>query len=259
MHDRLLVPPLWFDRYWRNCPPGMTIKCQLSEPVLLFCRRNIAERHENRVGRMVVASVERLQTLVSQFRNVARVTATVVVISGNGIEHFLDRLVQHGMRRTAVTFHLIVDNTLVDQRRIRVIRHFKLNPVAFLGKIKAVESREEHSIEVNLHKIEVILAALAGKGVSRIVAGREGIHKGVERTPDHEEKGIPDREFFTAAECGVFEDMRDAGRIFRYRTQGQHEDVFDIVGTQVIMLGARLVIVLLNRQVERGYRSLPDQ
>ncbi len=178
---------------------------QFFEAFLVLAGGNVAIGHEDGVARVVVGLVEGLELLIAQVRYVRRITAAVVVVGG-GREQVLAQLVpDQGRGRTHGALHFVVNDALVLERRIRIVRFGELQAVTFLGEIQLIQCREEDGIEVDLKQVVEILAVLAGKGVGSPVAARESVHEGVQGAADHHEEGITHREFAAAAQRGVFQ------------------------------------------------------
>ncbi len=79
--------------------------------------------------------VKRLQLFMGKIRDTLRVTATVVVIGGGGVEIFTQGMPKGGWHRTHGALHFIKDYTFIHKWRFRVVWLGKLYPVAFLSKI----------------------------------------------------------------------------------------------------------------------------
>ena len=85
--------------------------------------------------------------------------------------------------------------------------------MTFLGKIQLIQTREEYRIQVDVHQIEEIFPVLTGKRISSVIAGGERIHKRIQRTPNHQKKGITNRIAFATAQSRMLKYVGDTGRI----------------------------------------------
>ena len=129
--------------------------------------------------------VKPFQLFVSKLRDNGRVTATIIVICRFRVESFLNSLIKYRNRRTGSAFHLVIDHSFLNQRRIGVVRLFKFQPVAFLRKIEGVKVTEENCVKINLQKIEVILLVLTSERIRCKVARCKSIHKSIQRSSKH--------------------------------------------------------------------------
>src|SRR5438093_101435 len=78
---------------------------------------------------------------------------------------------------------------------------------------RAVESREEGRVEVDLEEVLVVPGVAGAEQVHRPVGARERVHECREGAAGHAEEGVADRETLRAGEDDVLEDVRDTGRV----------------------------------------------
>ncbi len=202
---------------------------------------------------MVVAGVKGLELLVAEIENGFGVAAAVVVIGGGRKQPALQRQPQALHRRAERAFHFVEHHALERQFRIRIVGVGEFQPVAFLGEIPFVQQRKKGRVQINIQQVVEILFVLTGEGVGGPIAAGEGVHEGVERTPDHHEKRIAHRIAPAAAQRGVFENVRHAGRILRHGQKSHHEGVVRVVGGEVqVPRAGGGVAVFLKVQLEGG-------
>ena len=155
-------------------------------------------------------------------------------------------------RRTHRAFHLVVDDTFVNQWRRRIRRALEFNPVTFLSKIHFVQLGEEHRVHINRQQIIEILTVFGSKRIRRPVAAGKGVHKGVQRTPDHHEERIAYRIAFTAAERCMLENMRHPGRIHRESAKRHEEHILVVLRRKMQMCRpCFLVAIFFHIDVQR--------
>ena len=225
---------------------------QFLELLMVLPGWNVAVGGKNGVARVVMVFVKLHQVIVGQINNMIRLTATVVVVGGGREQVAGQVLPQLGGRRTHGPFHLVVDHASVYQVAARVIRFVEFQAVAFLGKIQRVQLGEKHRIQVHRQQVVKVLAVHAGKRIGGPVAAGEGVHKGVQRTPDHHEKRISDRITFATTQRRVLKNMSHPGGIHREGAQRHEEDVLVVVRRQMKVAGAGfLMAIFLNLKVQR--------
>ena len=223
----------------------------LLEGGLVPVRRHIAKGHEYRVAGMVVGAIELLELLVAQIRNVFRLAAAVEVVGIAGKQVVAEGLPQGAGHRAHCAFHFIEDHTLEQQLAVRVTRFREFQPVTFLGEIQRVQPGEEHGVQVDIQQVVEVLRVLTRKRVCSPVAAGERVHEGVERAPQHQEKRVPHRVSFAAAQGGVLQNVGNTGGIFGYCTQGHQEYVLAVVRGQVVVRSAGFPVhELLDVKVE---------
>ena len=235
---------------WQRLEPAQGLRL---EAFLMLGGGNVAVGQENGVRGMVVAGVEGLELGVGQIGNGLGIAAAVVVIGGGRKQPALQRMAQPLSRRTQRALHLVEHDALEHQFRTGIVGLGEFQPVAFLGEVAFVQQREERRVEIDIQQVVEILFVLAGERVGGPVAAGEGVHEGVERTPDHHEERIAHRVTLAAAQRGVFEDVGHAGRVLGHGQEGDHEGVVRIVGGEMEMPGAGgAVTVFLEFQPQGG-------
>ncbi len=192
---------VFLDRHWRGVAllvghRDVHLQCLEArqrarlEALVQLGHRDVAVAHEHRVARVVVRAVELAQPLVGEIRDVLRIAARVVVIGGVREQVPGQRLPQRARDRAHRALHLVVDDTLVLQRRRGIRGRGELQAVAFLREVVGIEAREEHRVEVDVEQVEEVLAVLAREGVGSPVAAGERVHEGVQRAARHHEEGV---------------------------------------------------------------------
>lgn len=178
-----------------------------------------------------------------------RIAAGIVVIGGGREQVLVQRLIEDAVRRAQRALHLVEHHTLVNQR-LAICRRLDAN--ALLGEIERMDVRKKHRIQIHLQEVVEILAVLAGKRIRRPVAGREGIHEGVERAPDHQKERIAHREAFRTTKHGVLQNVRNAGGVLGHGLERYQKDILRIVRGQMQMARAGSTVAILT---ERGLQS----
>ncbi len=184
------------------------------------------------------------ELLISQIRNIFRLATTVVMIGRCRIQMFAQGLPEYAHRRTHRAFHFIEYHTLEFQFTIRVIRCFEFNAMSFLHKIEFVETSEKHCIKIHIQQIIKIFFVLTGKRIRGPVTTGERVHKGIQRTADHHEERIAHRVMFAATQSRVFKNMRDPGGIHRHGAKRHQENIFLVIGINMIMQRAGLAVAV---------------
>ncbi len=165
--------------------------------LLMMNRRQVAVGHEDRIARMIVPSVKRLEIVVTEVRNVLGIASRVVVIGDGRKQRRLQTLVQRAQRRAHGTLHLVVNHPFVNQITAPIARLGELDPMTLLSKVEGVELREKDRIQIYRQEVVEVFHVAAGEGVGGPVAGGEGIHERVERPANHHEERIAHREALT--------------------------------------------------------------
>ena len=89
-------------------------QCFFFKHALMHTCLNIAKRHKDSIGRVIVAAVERLQLRVSQVRNMLWIAATVVVIGAGRKKVFAQCAPQRTANGTHRAFHFVEHDPLKD-------------------------------------------------------------------------------------------------------------------------------------------------
>ena len=224
----------------------------LVELRLVLARIEVAVGAEAGVRRMVVPAVELAQRFDRELGDLLGVAAAVVVVGRGGIQLGGQRVPEARAGRAERAPHLVVDHALVDQLALGVAGHRELQAMALLREVERTQMGEEHGVEIDLQQVVEVLVVLAREHIGGPVAAGEGVHEGIERTPGHEEKRVSHREALAAAEHGVLQDVRDAGRVLWDGPKRQQEGVVVVVGGQVqVPRPGSGMSVLLGLQVER--------
>ena len=181
-----------------------------------------------------------------------RIPTGIVMIGRGRKQVLIQRLVQNAVRRAQRTFHFIEHHALVNQR-LAVRRGFNTNP--FLGEIQRVNMRKKYRVQIHLQEVVEVLAVLTGKRIRRPVAGREGIHKGIERAPNHQEERIAHRKALRATKHGVLENMGNAGGVFGHGLECHQKDILGIIRRQMQMACAGGAVAILTERGLKGWQG----
>ena len=119
---------------------------------------------------------------------------------------------QHGIRGGVHALHLVVDHALVTERAVGAVG---LDVPAFLLEAFFVDAGEEHGVKVDVHEVVEVLKVGAGDRIAGLVREGEGVQEGLERPLEQFDEGFLHGVFFGAAQDGMFEDVGDAGGVFR--------------------------------------------
>src|SRR5690606_10678547 len=225
---------------------------QLLELLMVLIGRNIAISGKNGVARVVMVTIELHKIVITQINNVIRLTATVVVVCGGRKQVAGQVLPQLGSWSTHGALHLVVNHAPVYQITGGIVRLIELKAMAFLGKIQGIKLGKKHRIQINRQQIVEILAIHAGKRIGGPVTAGEGVHKGIQRTPDHHEERIAHRIPFTATQSGVLKNVGNAGGVHREGSQGYKEDVFIVIRRQVQVARTGFLVAILFHLKVKG-------
>ena len=172
----------------------------------------VAPEEEAGVRGVVVRFVERLEGLVGELGDDFGVAAGIEAVGHVREQGLLGVLGQHGVGRGVHALHLVVDHSLVAERAFGAVG---LDVPAFLLEAFFVDAGEEHGVEVDVHEVVEVLKIGAGDRIAGLVREGEGVQKGLERPFEQFDEGFLHGVFFGAAQDGMFEDVGDAGGVFR--------------------------------------------
>jgi len=181
-----------------------------------------------------------------------RIPTGIVMIGRGRKQIIIQRLVQNAVRRAQRTFHFIEHHALVNQR-LAVRRGFNTNP--FLGEIQRVNMRKKYRVQIHLQEVVEVLAVLAGKRIGRPVTGREGIHKGIERAPNHQEERIAHRKALRATKHRVLQNVCHTSGVFGHGLERYQKDILRIIGRQMQMACAGGAVTILTERGLQGRQS----
>ncbi len=183
-----------------------------------------------------MTGVEAFQRSVSQARNFRWVSAAVVGIDRVGKKSSMQMLPELGQRGTHRTLHLVVNHTVVAEP-LRTVVAFQ--PPPLLRKVKLVQVRKEHRIQIDRQQVFKILLVLGCKRIGSCVAAGESVHVGVQRATQHHEERITHRITFASAERGVLQNMGDTAGVPWQGRECHHESVVLILCREVDMARTR--------------------
>ncbi len=127
-----------------------------------------------------MAFVEVFECLVSQFRNMLRFPAAVVMIGGGGEDMTAEILPQLADGGAHGAFHFIEYHSLEDQFGGGIVRNGEFDAMSLLGEVQFIKPGKKHCVQIDVHEIRKVFPVLAGEGIGGPVTAGKGIHEGIQ-------------------------------------------------------------------------------
>ena len=151
--------------------------------------------------------------LIGQIGDARRVTAGFIAVAGVREQQRIHRAFHHGVGGAVRALHLIEHNPLIH----RGVAQF-IAPALLPENFRLViDCRMQHGIQIDIHQVQEIAVVAAGNRVHRLVGVghcvQESLHRGFQQI----DKRLLDRVFVRPAQHRVFQNMKHAGGVLRYR------------------------------------------
>ena len=177
---------------------------------------------------MIIFPVKIKILLIGQLWNTVRISAGFDAIRSIREERIHDFPLKHLLRRRKGTLHLIVDDTIVGQIRIR---RFELIAPALLTEncFLFINIRIKYRVQIDMHQVAEIGIVAARKRIHRLIRIGHCIQKCIQGALYQFHERILRRKLPAAAQNRVLYDMRHSRTVCRRRAKGDIEHLIFIV------------------------------